>query len=77
MAIRPNAAGGRPSKGSRKFIGFRVQKRTADDVAFIAAAKGLTVNDYVADALAKQVARDKKQPEFRSQLGAIPNQMAS
>lgn len=60
MAIRANATGGRPSKGSRRFIGFRVQDSTADEVAFMAASRGLTVTDYVADALARQLARDQE-----------------
>ncbi|KIC68693.1 hypothetical protein [Pseudarthrobacter phenanthrenivorans] len=72
------AARGRPSKGLRGFIGFRVQEKTADEVAFIAASKGITVTDYVSDALAKQLARDKKRPEFRQQQqNELPIQLAS
>jgi hypothetical protein len=46
-AVAVNRGGGRPSKGPRKFIGFRAKESTAEDIAKVAAAKGLTVTEYV------------------------------
>lgn len=78
MAIRAaKAARGRPSKGRRGFIGFRVQEKTADEVALIAASKGITVTDYCLEALAKQIARDKKNPQLRQRQDELPIQLAS
>ena len=51
MSAVINRGGGRPSKGLRKYIGFRTQAKTADDVQMIAAAKGMTVTDYVSSAV--------------------------
>ncbi|WP_018771411.1 hypothetical protein [Arthrobacter sp. 162MFSha1.1] len=77
MAIRAaKAALGRPSKGRRAFIGFRVHEKMADEVALIAASKSLTVTDYCLEALAKQIARDKRNPELRRQ-DELPIQLAS
>ena len=46
-AVAVNRGGGRPSKGLRKFIGFRTQEHTADGIAKVAAHKGLTVTDHL------------------------------
>jgi hypothetical protein len=61
-AVAVNRGGGRPSKGLRKFIGFRTQERTADGIAKVAAAKGLTVSEYVLSAV---------EPKLQSDLAAL------
>lgn len=61
-AIAVNRGGGRPSKGLRRFIGFRAQECTADGIAKVAAAKGLTVSEYVLSAV---------EPQMKSDLAAL------
>ncbi|WP_084507465.1 hypothetical protein [Arthrobacter sp. TB 26] len=61
-AVAVNRGGGRPSKGLRKFIGFRSPECTADGIAKVAAAKGLTVSEYVLSAV---------EPQLRSDLAAL------
>lgn len=59
MSAVINRGGGRPSKGLRKYIGFRTQAKTAEDVALIAAAKGITVTDYVSSAVDRSLKEDR------------------
>lgn len=61
-AVAVNRGGGRPSKGLRKFIGFRTRTTTADGIAKVAAAKGLTVSEYVLSAV---------EPQLQSDLAAL------
>ncbi|WP_427019403.1 hypothetical protein ACQCSX_22180 (plasmid) [Pseudarthrobacter sp. P1] len=65
-----NRGGGRPSKGLRKFIGFRAQVQTADDVAHVAAFKGITVSDYVTSAVVRSLKEDLAQiaPQAQQEL---------
>src|SRR6478752_177548 len=58
MSAVINRGGGRPSKGLRKYIGFRTQAKTAEDVQMIAAAKGMTVTDYVSSAVDRSLRED-------------------
>lgn len=71
-----NRGGGRPSKGLRKYIGFRVQPKFHDDVAQVAAAMGMTVSDYVGSAVAQILEEDKKKVSLRQQ-GELPIDLAS
>jgi hypothetical protein len=61
-AVAVNRGGGRPSKGLRKFIGFRSPERTADGIAKVAAAKGITVSEYVLSVI---------EPKLQSDLAAL------
>lgn len=67
MAPVVNRGGGRPSKGPRKYIGFRVQAKMADDVASIAAALGVTVTDYVSAAVSRSLQEDMARVDFQFQ----------
>jgi hypothetical protein len=58
MSAVINRGGGRPSKGLRKYIGFRTPAKTAEDVQMIAAAKGMTVTDYVSSAVDRSLRED-------------------
>ncbi len=58
MSAVINRGGGRPSKGLRKYIGFRTQAKTAEDVQMVAAAKGMTVTDYVSSAVDRSLRED-------------------
>ncbi len=58
MTAVAHRGGGRPSKGLRKYIGFRVPAEMADQVAQIAEAEGVTITDYVAAVVAKQLQVD-------------------
>lgn len=77
MAAVINRGGGRPSKGLRKYIGFRVQAKTADDVAQVAAAKGLTVTDYVSSAVARSLQEDLAILDHFNHQEELPIRMAS
>jgi hypothetical protein len=58
MSAVINRGGGRPSKGLRKYIGFRTPAKTAEDVQMIANAKGMTVTDYVSSAVDRSLQED-------------------
>lgn len=58
MTAVAHRGGGRPSKGLRKYIGFRVPAEMADQVAQVAEAEGVTITDYVASVVAKQLQVD-------------------
>jgi hypothetical protein len=58
MTAVAHRGGGRPSKGLRKYIGFRVPAEMADQVAQVAEAEGVTITDYVASVVAKQLQID-------------------
>ena len=58
MSAVINRGGGRPSKGLRKYIGFRTKAKTAEVVQMIAAAKGMTVTDYVSSAVDRSLRED-------------------
>lgn len=58
MTAVAHRGGGRPSKGLRKYIGFRVPAEMADQVAQVAEAEGVTITDYVASVVAKQLEVD-------------------
>jgi hypothetical protein len=58
MTAVAHRGGGRPSKGLRKYIGFRVPAEMADQVAQVAEAEGITITDYVASVVAKQLQID-------------------
>ncbi|WP_223995511.1 hypothetical protein [Arthrobacter sp. NicSoilB11] len=57
-AVAVNRGGGRPSKGLRKFIGFRSPEPTADGIAKVAAHKGLTVTEYLLSVVEPQLKED-------------------
>jgi hypothetical protein len=58
MTAVAHRGGGRPSKGLRKYIGFRVPAEMADQVAQVAEAEGVTITDYVTSVVAKQLQVD-------------------
>jgi hypothetical protein len=57
-AVAVNRGGGRPSKGLRKFIGFRTPEHTADGIAKVAAHRGLTVTEYVLSVVEPKLKED-------------------
>lgn len=77
MSAVINRGGGRPSKGLRKYIGFRTPAKTAEDVHKIAAAKGMTVTDYVASAVDRSLREDLALLDQFSQHDELPIRMAS
>lgn len=77
MSAVINRGRGRPSKGLRKYIGFRVHEKTADDVAAVAAAKGVSVSDYVSSALARALQEDLAMRDHFQQQPELPIRMAS
>lgn len=76
-AVAVNRGGGRPSKGSRKFIGFRSPTCTADSIAKVAAAKGLTVSEYVLLAVEPQLQSDLAELDQTEYQQELPIAMAS
>jgi predicted HicB family RNase H-like nuclease len=54
MATQRRSQGGRPSKGARDPLLTRVPPGLADAVRISADAQGLTVNDYLANLLARE-----------------------
>nr|CAD47996.1 hypothetical protein [Paenarthrobacter nicotinovorans] len=77
MSAVINRGGGRPSKGLRKYIGFRTPAKTAEDVHMIAAAKGMTVTDYVASAVDRSLREDLALLDQFTQQDELPIRMAS
>ncbi len=77
MSAVINRGGGRPSKGLRKYIGFRTPAKTAEDVHMIAAAKGMTVTDYVASAVDRSLREDLALLGQFTQQDELPIRMAS
>lgn len=77
MSAVINRGGGRPSKGLRKYIGFRTPAKTAEDVHMIAAAKGMTVTDYVASAVDRSLREDLALLDPFTQQDELPIRMAS
>ena len=77
MSAVINRGGGRPSKGLRKYIGFRTPAKTAEDVHMIAAAKGMTVTDYVASAVDRSLREDLALLDQFNQQEELPIRMAS
>jgi predicted HicB family RNase H-like nuclease len=77
MSAVINRGRGRPSKGLRKYIGFRVQEKTAEDVALVAAAKGMSVSDYVSSALARSLQEDLAMRDHFHHQEELPIRMAS
>jgi predicted HicB family RNase H-like nuclease len=68
---------GRPSRGLRKYIGFRVQEETAEEVAQVAAAKGITVSDYVSSAVARSLIEDRALRNHFHHQEELPIRIAS
>jgi hypothetical protein len=70
MTAVAHRGGGRPSKGLRKYIGFRVPAEMADQVAQVAEAEGVTITDYVAAVVAKQLEVDlgRKNHKYQEEL---------
>ncbi|MBG0738843.1 hypothetical protein IV500_05335 [Paeniglutamicibacter antarcticus] len=68
---------GRPSRGLRKYIGFRVQEETAEEVSLVAAAKGITVSDYVASAVARSLIEDRAMRNHFNHQEELPISLAS
>lgn len=77
MSAVINRGGGRPSKGLRKYIGFRTQAKTADDVQMIAAAKGMTVTDYVSSAVDRSLREDLALLDHFAHQEELPIRIAS
>ena len=77
MSAVINRGGGRPSKGLRKYIGFRTQAKTAEDVQMIAAAKGMTVTDYVSSAVDRSLREDLALLDHFAQQEELPIRIAS
>jgi hypothetical protein len=77
MSAVINRGGGRPSKGLRKYIGFRTQAKTAEDVQMIAAAKGMTVTDYVSSAVDRSLREDLALLDHFAPQEELPIRMAS
>jgi hypothetical protein len=77
MSAVINRGGGRPSKGLRKYIGFRTPAKTAEDVHMIAAAKGMTVTDYVASAVDRSLREDLALLDQFTHQDELPIRMAS
>lgn len=77
MSAVINRGGGRPSKGLRKYIGFRTQAKTAEDVQMIAAAKGMTVTDYVSSAVDRSLREDLALLDHSVHQEELPIRMAS
>ncbi|MEO3939514.1 hypothetical protein V3C41_00345 [Paenarthrobacter nicotinovorans] len=77
MSAAINRGGGRPSKGLRKYIGFRTPAKTAEDVHMIAAAKGMTVTDYVASAVDRSLREDLALLGQFAQQDELPIRMVS
>jgi hypothetical protein len=56
-AAKGNRGGGRPHKGDRKFVGFRLPCRTADEMEAVAEAEGFKyVSDWVAHVVQQRLA---------------------
>ena len=49
MTSSRRGIGGRPSKGDRRLVGSRMPISDVDKLHAVAAARGVTVSDYVAD----------------------------
>ena len=77
MSAVINRGGGRPSKGLRKYIGFRTQAKTAEDVQMIAAAKGMTVTDYVSSAVDRSLREDLALLDHFAHQEELPIRIAS
>jgi predicted HicB family RNase H-like nuclease len=77
MSAVINRGRGRPSKGLRKYICFRVQEKTADDVALVAAAKGMSVSDYVSSAVHRSLQEDLAMRDHFHHQEELPIRMAS
>jgi len=77
MSAVINRGGGRPSKGLRKYIGFRTQAKTAQDVQMIAAAKGMTVTDYVSSAVDRSLREDLALLDHFAHQEELPIRIAS
>jgi hypothetical protein len=77
MAAVINRGRGRPSKGLRKYIGFRVQVETAEEVAQVAAAKGITMSDYISSAVARSLIEDRALRKNFHHQEELPIRMAS
>lgn len=77
MSAVINRGGGRPSKGLRKYIGFRTPAKTAEDVQRIAAAKGMTVTDYVSSAVDRSLREDLALLDQFTHQDELPIRMAS
>ena len=49
MTSSRRGIGGRPSKGDRRLVGSRMPISDVDKLHAVAAARGMTVSDYVAE----------------------------
>ncbi|MEO5315562.1 hypothetical protein [Pseudarthrobacter sp. CC12] len=76
-AVAVNRGGGRPSKGLRKFIGFRSPEPTADGIAKVAAHKGLTVTEYLLSVVEPQLKEDLAALDQDDYQQELPIRMAS
>jgi hypothetical protein len=72
MTAVAHRGGGRPSKGLRKYIGFRVPAEMADQVAQVAEAEGVTITDYVASVVAKQLQADLERHDHHKYQEELP-----
>jgi NRPS condensation-like uncharacterized protein len=67
---------GRRSKGERKFIGFRLEEDRAKELAAVAKAEGITVNELVAELVAEGMSSwDSSRTDLQGELPI--GQMAS
>jgi hypothetical protein len=76
-AVAVNRGGGRPSKGLRKFIGFRSPEPTADGIAKVAAHKGLTVTEYLLSVVEPKLKEDLAALDRDDYQQELPIRMAS
>lgn len=77
MSAVINRGGGRPSKGLRSYIGFRTQQKKVDDVKMVAAAKGMTITDYVANAVDRSLLEDLAMLDHFAHQEELPIRIAS
>jgi hypothetical protein len=56
MATTGNRGGGRRSKGERRFVGTRVDVKSADQLVRAAKGRGVTVSEFVEATIKKELA---------------------
>lgn len=72
MAATGNRGGGRPSKGDRKFIGFRLETSCAEKLSRIASQDGMAVSDVVAAIIEREIMeRERNEQQEVLPIGRI------
>ena len=67
---RGHGKGGRKSKGDRRLIATRIDASVAVEVAAAAAERGMTVSDYLADLVYRDLAKPCPNPNQQLRLTA-------